>query len=206
MKFRIITIIAISVPFLIGGSCSKKQLPGQSDVSINTVYQLDRNGSFSENESITSSQVRRFLDDLPKDAEVENVNIKALAVRIDAAQGNQVNTLKLSASLLESGAKNPVFSESNWPVPIDQEIPFVGRVGPNSLLEAGMKKLKSNIVNRLKGNEFGDFTLTASGSPVTTTGGDRLLVDITLIFDIQIEFTYCTEVWDMLDNGYPECK
>ncbi|MBK7980251.1 MAG: hypothetical protein IPK06_09705 [Ignavibacteriae bacterium] len=199
MNKRILIYILVSLPILMGGSCEKRKYNFLSKVKMNKIYTFDNNGSYEKFAYISESDTRKFLDDLPKDAKVTDVKINSLSLKIIPGNGNDVGIVKLSGQLTENtDDNNPqfIFTGNNYPVPVSGTAAMF--VNINDLIEAGINKAKKKIKNYILKNEFGFFILGIQAQPVS---GNRLVLDITLNIDIQIEYEQCIEVWDYVSGG-----
>lgn len=199
MKKRILIYLLALLPIIMGGSCEKRKYNFLSNVKLDKIYTFDNTGPFEKFRNIYDSDIRKFLDDLPKDAKVTDIKINALSLKIVPANGNDVSLVKISGGIAESiDDNNPqeLFSGTDYPVPITGIAAQF--ININDIIAAGINKAKKKIKNYILKNEFGFFTLGIYTIPVS---GNRLVLDITLKIDIQIEYEQCIEVWDYVSGG-----
>jgi len=200
MKFKNLIYLILILPILMGGSCQKRMFEFTANANLNKVFAVDESSTFNMVEIVTSDEIRNFLDDLPEDANVTDVKINTLSVRVAPQAGNTVSFLNLGGEIRDFESSEVIFSPAEYPVPlVGVDYAFIGL---NSIIEAGISKLKRKIQKIIMENDFGNFELVLNGSP--KVGGSRLVVDITVRISIQIEYQQCVEVWDYIDAG-EEC-
>lgn len=197
MKFKNLIYLILILPILMGGSCQKRMFEFTANANLDKIFVVDESSTFTLDETITADEIRKFLDDLPKDAKVTDVNISTLSVKISPQEGNQVSVLSLSGEIRDLESSELLFSPADYPVPlVGVDVAFFGL---NSLIANGIGKMKRKIQRIIMENEFGSFELILNGSP--KVGGSRLVVDIHVRVSIQIEYQQCVEVWDYIDAG-----
>ena len=193
---NIIFLVAL-LPILMGGSCEKRLFEFTSNAFLNKVYNLDKTGTFTEFATVSDSEIRSFLDDLPEDAKVTDVTVKALSMKVTPTSANTVTGLTLTGLVIDAQSSEPIFSFEDFPVPLaGVNVPFIGL---NNVIAAGINKAKNKIKNIIMGNEFGSFQLALEGVP--RLGGSRFVADVHVRISIQIEYKQCIEVWDYLESG-----
>lgn len=197
MNLRKLLYFILIIPFIMGGSCQKRKFSFVGNTNLIKTVPVDITDSFTESLIIYDSDIRSFLDDLPDDAEVTDVKISSLSLKILPQTNNQAGLISLSATVDDNTSRENLFSVSEYSVPIaGATIPFVG---VNSLIEKGLNKTRNKIKRIIMENEFGDLEVIVEG--FTNTQGDRLSVNLDIRFAVQIEYDQCIDVWDYLDSG-----
>lgn len=199
MNLRKLLYFILIVPFIMGGSCQKRKFEFTSNAFLNKTYNLDKTGTFTEFASVSDNEIRSFLDDLPEDAEVTDVTIKALSMRVTPISGNQISAISLTGLVVDAQSSEPIFVFEDYPVVLSAvNAPLVGL---NNLIADGLADARKNIKDIIMGNKFGSFQLGLEGIPRSLLGGNRFVADVHIRISIQIEYEQCIEVWDYLDSG-----
>jgi len=200
MNLKKLLYFILIIPFIMGGSCQKRKFEVTANAFLNKVYNIDRDGSFTEFATISDREIRSFLDGLPKDAKITEVTIKALSMKVTPNSANEVTGLSFTGLVVDAQSSEPIFGFEDYPVPLaGVNFPLVGL---NNVIAAGISKARSKIEGIIMENEFGDFQLALEGVP--RLGGSRFVADVHIRISIQIEYEECREVWEYLDGG-EEC-
>ena len=186
------------------GSCEKRKFEFVADIEYVQVFLIDETGPFTKSGTITEQDVLSQLD-IPDDATITEVDIKTLAVIMepDYEGGNDAGSVRLAASIKESGSTEALFDGSlyNLPIPLeDVNLPIVGKVGAQRLIDEGVAKLRRKINGYLTELDGGSFDIEIEGD---AGAGKRLRVLIGVEFVATVTYEECIET--VFGAGGDEC-
>ncbi|MDN5217004.1 hypothetical protein QQ020_33345 [Fulvivirgaceae bacterium BMA12] len=185
--------------------CEKRRFEFVVDVDHAKVFVVDETGPFTKSGTITEQDILSELD-IPDDATVTKVDIKTLVVLLepDAEGGNEATSITLAANIKESGNTEPLFDGSLYSIPVpfeDVNIPFVGKVSAQRLVDRGVAKLRGKINGYLNHLDDGSFEIEINGDAGTDK---RLRVLIGVEFVATVTYEECIET--VFGAGGEECS
>ena len=126
MNKHVLLYIILILPILMGGSCEKRKFDFIGNAKLTKTVNVDITDSFSKTLIVSSSEIRKFLDDLPEDAIVTDVKIPSLSLRIIPRESNEVRLFSISGSITDEVSKKDLFSGANYQVPLIKPDSFLG--------------------------------------------------------------------------------
>ncbi len=195
MKKLFILIFCIPLMAL---QCEKRKFETVGTINVDETYEVDQTGHFTVVEDITSSQILDLFD-IPEDAEITEVNLESVSIKVVVLGDNQ------ATAVLVSGAAN--LGETKPKFFNNYVVPLIGAdkwYGVNSLIENGIKGIKDKLEGYLLGLDDKDFSIILEGDSSPTTG-NRIHTQIILRITGTVKYFQCLEVPTFIVEGGDPC-
>ncbi len=185
--------------------CEKRRFEFVVDVDYARIFVVDETGPFTKSGTITEQDILNELD-IPDDATITKVDIKTLVVILepDFEGGNEAEAVALSALIRESGIAEPLLDRSSYGISVpfeERNLPILGKVSAQKLIDKGVSKLKRKINDYLMDLDDGSFEIEIKGDAGEST---ILRALIGIEFVATITYEECVET--ALGAGGEECS
>ncbi|MFO7655952.1 MAG: hypothetical protein R6W78_02705 [Bacteroidales bacterium] len=184
MKKYLLFIMAIP---LLAAECEYRRFEFVATIGVNEEFIVDNTGSFSEKQTITRQQVLDALD-IPEQAEIKEINIEKLSVRVTILENNQASLISASGRLQLGENKPDIFKDKTIPL-VAVNAPFIGL---NNLIAEGVSGLKSKLEGYIYNSDAAPFDIEIYGDSSPTTG-QKINVKIELIITGSVIYEECIE-------------
>jgi len=190
--------ILLALPFL-AMECENKKFEYVATIDMVRTYEINENGPFNDGAIVEYSEILDMLD-IPENADIGEVNIESISIRIILNEGNQANALNISGIVeLGSSSANTLVFENFPVVLIGPDVPYIGI---NSLISEGVEKIKNKIENYLMGTDTAPFFILVTGD-TSPTGGQLVKATILLKINGTVKYTVCEEMPWFIEGGEP---
>ena len=196
MKKLFILIFCIPLMAL---QCEKRQFETVGTINVDETYEVDQTGHFVEVEEISRDQVLDLLD-IPEDAEITEVNIESVSIKVVVMSDNEASAVIVEGAV-DLGASKPEFF-SNYIVPlVAVDNPWIGL---NTLIQEGVTGIKNKLEKIILGMDDDGFAIILEGDSSPTTG-NRIHTQIILRITGTVKYVQCLEVPTFIVEGGEPC-
>jgi len=194
MKKTATMLLLLALPWIT--SCEKQLFDFVITIDQSPSFEVDQTGAFEVWETITSGDLRDALD-IPDDADITDVHIEALSLRIEAVEGvNQATALTVSGEVTDLiGGRERMFDD--FPVPLPTG--FVSGLAVDQLIEQGISQLRTHLVNALVNDQDLAFDVYLEGD--SNPPGQRIRLNIYLTIKATVNYSECLEVLELMSEG-----
>lgn len=187
-------LILLVIP-LMAMECENRKFEFVATINMDEVFEVDNTGAFSESAVVTREEVMGLFD-IPESADIEDVNIESMAVRVEVLDDNAATAVSLTGEV-QLGSSRPLIFEG-YPVPLIN--PDNAFYGINSLISEGISGIRGKLERYLEGSDTEPFTIQLSGDS-SPTAGNRIHVLLTLRIVGTIKYYECLEVPFFVEGG-----
>jgi hypothetical protein len=164
--------------------CEKKKFEFDPSIKLNEVYVVTQSDNFSETADVYREEILDMID-IPEDAEIDEVNIESISLKLTLLEGNEATSVKISGGVLVGWEEPDLFNN----VLIDLNTGEIPEVVINQLINEGMEAIKSKIENYLYGTDSGPFIIALIGY-----GEGYMHLNINLKIAGTVRYFVCEEV------------
>ena len=194
---RIKKYLLVLIALLLIFGCENRSFEFVATIDLNETYLVDQTGAFNEAGIVTRNEVLDMID-IPETAEITDVNLESVEVKIVVLESNEAMGVLLSGSVELGSSKPALFN--NFPVPlVAVNAPFIGI---NSLISEGVAGIRSKIEKYLEGSDTEPFEIHVSGDS-SPSEGERIHVQILLKIKGTVKYNECMEVPYFMEGGDP---
>lgn len=192
---RRVILLSIILLVLFSWGCERRKFYFNVPLKVPNLFSVNHSGSFIITDVITESDILDALD-IPSGAEISEINIQSLSIRVEVKPGNQANGLLVTGKIYGLGeAKDEVFN--NYPIVLaGANTAFVGL---NSLIASGVTRLKNKINNIVKGIDNASIHIDLEGN--VAQGGPQILADIHVRISGTVKYAECLDVATFMGGG-----
>lgn len=192
---RRIILLPLLVLVLLSWGCEKRKFFFNVPLKLPPTFTVNDMGSFSRTEIITESDILAALD-VPDGAEITEINIESLSVRVEVLPNNQANALSISGLVYDLGQpKAQVFTD--YPIVLaGANAPFVGL---NSLIAGGVAKLKTKLNDIVKRIDNASIYIDLNGT--VAQGDQQISAIIHLRISGNVKYAECLDVATFMGGG-----
>jgi hypothetical protein len=194
MKKYLILVLAIP---LLTVACEKRKFEFAPMINLEKTYMVDQTGAFNETATISREDVLDLLD-IPETAEIKDVYIESIAVKVIILENNAASAVLLSGKVQLGSSKPALFNDYPAPLVLVDD-PWIGL---NSLISEGVSGIKAKIEGYLEGSDTEPFDIELSGDS-SPTSGNRIHVRILLKITGTVKYFDCMEVPFFVEGGDP---
>jgi len=187
-------LILFVIP-LMAMECENRKFEFVATMNLDEVFEIDNTGAFSEYAVVTRDEVLSFFD-IPESAEIEDVNIESMAVRVVVLDDNEASVISLTGEVQLGSSKPAIFN--GYPVPLFS--PDNAFYGINTLISDGISGIRSKLERYLEGSDIEPFTIQLSGDS-SPTAGNRIHITLTLRIVGTVKYYECLEVPFFVEGG-----
>jgi len=191
-------ILIFCIP-LLALQCEKRQFETVGTINVDETYEVDQTGHFVEVEEISRDQVLDLLD-IPEDAEITEVNIESVSIKVVVMSDNEASAVIVEGAV-DLGASKPEFF-SNYIVPlVAVDNPWIGL---NTLIQEGVTGIKNKLEKIILGMDDDGFAIILEGDS-SPTAGNRIHTQIILRITGTVKYVQCLEVPTFIVEGGEPC-
>jgi hypothetical protein len=191
MKHALLGLLLLTLPFLSG--CEKQVMHFVTTYSRDQVFEVDQTGQFVATGTITKDDVRGALD-IPDDAEITDVQIESLSLRIVKHPDNAAMALSVSGEF-DNGVRHQLWN--NKPVVLSgADVPLFGL---NSLIAEGVASLRGQIQAYIQDLNAPTASFRLQGTCTPTAS--RMHLQIHLQVRATIKYIECVSVPRVMFDG-----
>jgi hypothetical protein len=197
MKKLFILIFCIPLMAL---QCEKRQFETVGTINVDETYEVDQTGHFVEVEEISRDQVLDLLD-LPEDAEITEVNIESVSIKVVVLSDNQATAVIVEGAA-DMGTTSKIEFFNNIIVPlVAVDDPWIG---VNTLISNGVNAIKNKLEKIILGMDEDGFAVILEGDS-SPTAGNRIHTQIILRITGTVKYVQCLEVPTFIVEGGDPC-
>lgn len=178
--------------------CEKKKFPGVGTIKVDETFEVDQTGHFVEVEEISRDQVLDMLD-LPDDAEITEVNIESLSIKVIVLSDNMASAVSVSGAA-DLGGKTPEIFD-DYIVPLVAPNSFFGI---NTLISEGVNAIREKLEKIILGMDDNGFAVILEGDSSPTTG-NRIHAQVILRITGTVKYYQCLTVPFFMDGIEEKC-
>ena len=184
----------ILVITLLATACQYRKFEFVATIGIDKEFVVDQTGYFSEKQTITRNQILNALD-IPVTADIKEVNIEKIALRVTILDKNEASFVSASGRL-QLGTSNPeVFKDKVIPL-VAVNAPIIGL---NNLIAEGVEGLKGKLEGYIKNTDATSFDFEIYGDSSPTTG-QKINVKIELQITGTVKYEDCIETLSIIGD------
>jgi len=192
-------IFILIIPILFAG-CEYRKFEFAPTIKLEKIYEIDQTGVFDVIRSIQRQEILDLLD-IPEDAEITEVNIESISIKVVVLQDNEASAVSVSGDVVIVEMENQhenLFEDYIVPL-VMVDAPWIGL---NSLISDGVERIKGKLEDYLMGTDLAGFVIALSGDSSPTTG-ERIHTQIMLRITATVKYFQCVEVPSFIEGGDP---
>ena len=184
------------IPILSTG-CENRKFEFVGTINVDNTYEVDQTGFFDKLYEVSRGELLNLVD-IPEDAEVTEVNVEKMLIKVIVLDDNKATTVTLSGAFDPGTGKIKLFDD--YPATlVAVDAPYMGL---NDVIAEGVGRLKQKIEAVLKGKDDTGFSVWVYGDSWPTSG-NRIHVNIIFRISGSVKYTQCESVLFFIEGGDP---
>ena len=181
-------------------SCETRNFQVVGNVFIYKSFHMNEDDPFTKVETIYEEDIRKYLDDVPDNAKITDVNITAVGIRMIPKPDNKTSVVRMFGTLDDHEGSLPLFPDQDFV--ISNSVENVEYIPLETINKTATTKLLKFTKNMLLEDKFGDIDIIIDG--YSKTGEYNILAECEVQVQIQVLFDVQKKAPKFIADPYSE--